>query len=137
MDQARRIVTEKTPDRRYRIFVLRDEEKTHGFAYKGFLHINHAFSGTTGAIVRMLWLVLAPYYDNGELDPIEVGDLLAGVLDGGVRLCQTDMKARSMKLHLGSLADSRFAAGVASGLKNSYPMIKAAVRSNWLHLDHI
>ena len=137
MDHARKIVAENPPDRRYGIFVLRDDDAEPGAEFKGMVHINHAFPGTVHATLRMVWILLAPHFDFSDVDPDEIGEVAAGFLYGAVDLCQTEMKAGALKMHLGNMVDRQFALGLALGLRHRAGSLNAAVRGNWLHLDNL
>ncbi len=137
IEHARKIVNEIPVDRRYGIYVLRDEAASDDGGYVGMVHVNHAWIGTSQATLRMLWVLLAPQFDYMEPNPLEIGTIAAGLLYGGIKLCQTDHRSKSMKMHLGSLVDRQYASALVASLRREIPGITSSIRGNWLQLDNL
>ncbi|WP_173978668.1 hypothetical protein [Magnetospirillum sp. UT-4] len=137
MDHARKIMAESPSDPRYGIYIVLDTDSAVGTRFKGMVHVNHAWPNTPHATLRMVWIMLAPQFDFADVDPDEVGDIIAALLYGGVELCQADMRSVCLKMHLGNYVDRQFAVGLARGLSHRASSLNAAVKGNWLHLENV
>lgn len=137
IEHARKISSEKPTDSRYGIYVLKDTGAANGSGYKGMVHINHAWPGTSHATLRMLWMILAPEYDFRDLNPLEIGELAAGFLYGGIDLCHTTKRSASLKMHLGNLVAREYVSALVISLRRDEPGMQVAIRGNWLHVDNL
>lgn len=137
LQHAAQIVAENPPDKTYGIWVVMDESHDAATRYMALVHVNHAWPRTKDATLRMVWILLAPIYDYQDVDPIELADITGTILYGGLDLCQSEMKSQALKMHLGSSVDRSYATVIASNLRREMPMLKSAVRGNWLHMDKI
>lgn len=131
---AREIASETMPDRNYGIFGL--EERAG--AIDGIMHINRAMlPKTAGYTLRVLWILLAPRYDFGDVSAADFAHVATDIVMGAIDLaCSAGMPCKHIKIHLGGAVDRAIFTGVASGVTGS-AYAEMSVRGSWLHIDGV
>lgn len=138
MQHACDIAGEKPRSARYGIYLLHDFAEDGERIYHGLLHANAArLPQTTGVTLRFNWILLSPQYDFEDIPVNDFAKVSAGVIFGGAKLCQKELKADHFKVHLRSIGDRRFAVAMAYGLAINKDETTVEVRGNWLHIDNV
>ena len=139
IDQTRKIVSEDPPDERYKIYVLKDDTVSDEIGYAALAHFNHAWPKASYATLRITTAILAPKYDDEGMSEEDAAEITASLLFGGYNLCQNEMLAKNMKVHLSGLTDRKYALGIATAFKHTktMPAISVSVKGNWLEIAGI
>lgn len=115
----------------YGIYALR-----HGDDFEALMHINRAaLPGTSGHTLRVVWILLAPKYDFGELTPTDLAKITMGIIFNAIDLSESAMKSEHIKIHLGNMADRQYFSGIALGLEKLPTLSDVRVRGNWFHIS--
>ena len=121
IEHAQRIASEPTKDPRYGIYGL--VAKTNGqLSYEGFTHINQKLPKTPDAELRLVWTSLSPKYEE-KFDSNDLATVTFSLLHGAILLAQGEMKARSIRLHLGNVTERDYVLGIAKGLRWTHPNV--------------
>lgn len=133
LEYGRQIATEDPPHRRYGIYVLQST-KGKSKVYEAFCHVNHKLPRTSASEVRVVWNTVSPSYETKFTDE-KLARLTAGFIFGAIRLSETEMPARVVKLYLNNGVDKQYAAGLAAGLNKTLPDYSLEIKGNWLHIE--
>jgi hypothetical protein len=128
---AKTVSAEEPADPRYGIFALQN-----GAEFDAIMHLNRAaLPGTSGHTLRVVWVLLAPKFDFGELSVTDLARLTMEIIFSAIDVSQADLAAEHIKIHLGNFADKQFFSGVASGLQKLPSFNDVRIRGNWFHLS--
>lgn len=131
---AREIANGRRDTDKYGIYLLAGDK-----GYEGFAHLNVApLPGTTGRTLRVLWILLAPRYDYGEITPETLARIAGAFIWEPLRLASepgSALEAQHVKIHLNNLADRSFFVSIAGTLEGDSQLRDVAVRGNWLHVS--
>lgn len=115
----------------YGIYALR-----HGEDFEALMHINRAaLPRTSGHTLRVVWILLAPKYDFGELTSSDLAKITMGIIFNTLELSDLVMTSEHIKIHLGNMADRQYFSGIALGLENLPSLSDVRVRGNWFHIS--
>lgn len=129
IEHARKICAETPRDPRYGIYGI-DIDGRH----ECICHVNVAnLPGTTGKTLRVVWVLLAPRYDHGDVSAQAIGALAGDLLNGSLDVAK-EAGATAIKLHLSGIGDYSYFAGVVHGIGRTIPL-EFAIRGNWLHIS--
>jgi hypothetical protein len=130
MEHAQKIVENGSGDQDYSIFSALMEGN-----HECILHVNRAkLPKTEGITQRVMWVLLAPKYDYGTVNPNDIAKIASEVVLGAIDLCKKEHSAH-IKIHIGNLADREFFAGVANALRSFGTLKDVEIRGNWLHIS--
>jgi len=131
----REIATGKYGTDRYGIYLLQNA----GGYYHGLAHLNVArLPRTTGRTLRLLWVLLGPRYDYGEVEPEVLAAISKAFILEPLRLASeagNPLEAEHVKVHLNNLADRSYFVRIAGVLQGDLALQDVAVRGNWLHIS--
>jgi hypothetical protein len=134
MDHAREIANGKFGTTRYGIYLLQSPQGCEGFA-----HLNVAkLPRTTGRTLRVLWILLGPRYDYGEVADDALAAISTAFILEPLRFASergNPLEAEHVKVHLSNLADRSYFVSIAGALRDDLTLQEVAVRGNWLHVS--
>jgi hypothetical protein len=131
LQHAEKICCETPQDKRYGIYANQE-----GDDFTFLMHINQArLPGTKGSTLRVLWILLAPRFDYGDIGPDELAEIATGIIHGAVTISRTDMPSQHVKIHLNNTGDRRFFVGVAYGLRDHAAFEAVEIKGNWIHMN--
>jgi hypothetical protein len=85
-----------------------------------------------GKVLRIREVVVCPLLDYGELSETQYGETLIDLLFGAVKLSESELVAKHIKMHLRSPADSRFFAAVGKSLDSKGVFAATEAHGAWL-----
>jgi len=91
-----------------------------------------AQKGYTGRVLRIREVVVCPLLDYGNLPETKYVDTLIHLLNGAVKLSETDLKARHIKIHLRSPADAVFFRAIGTALDRKSVFAATEAHGSWL-----
>ena len=86
--------------------------------------------------MRLVWTSLSPKYEE-KFDRNDLATVTFSLLHGAILLAQGEMKARSIRLHLGNVTERDYVLGIAKGLRWTHPNVEIAFAGNWLHIKNV
>jgi hypothetical protein len=88
--------------------------------------------GFTGKVLRIREVVVCPLLDFGKLSESEYVDTLIHLLNGAVKLSESGLKAKHIKMHLRSPADAVFFRAVGTSLDSKGVFAATEAHGAWL-----
>lgn len=88
--------------------------------------------GYTGKVLRIREVVVCPLLDYGNLPETEYVDTLIHLLNGAVKLSESGLKAKHIKMHLRSPADAVFFRAVGTSLDSKGVFAATEAHGAWL-----
>lgn len=88
--------------------------------------------GYTGKVLRIREVVVCPLLDYGKLPENEYIDALTDLLNGAVKLSESDLVARHIKVHLRSPEDAKFFRTLGRRLDSKDVFAATEVHGAWL-----
>ena len=88
--------------------------------------------GYVGKVLRIREVVVCPFLDYGTLSEDDYVDTLIGLLNGAVKLSESGLMAKHIKMHLRSPADSRFFRAVGNTLDSKGVFEATESHGAWL-----
>ncbi len=88
--------------------------------------------GYTGKVLRIREVIVCPLLDYGSLPETEYVDTLIGLLNGAVKLSESSLKAKHIKLHLRSPSDAIFFRAVGKSLDSQGVFAATESHGAWL-----
>lgn len=94
--------------------------------------IRAAQKGYSGHVLRIREVTVCPLLDYGKLDENAYSGTLIGILNGALKLSESDLKADHIKLHLRSPADSVFFRAFGNTLDSKGVFAATEAHGAWL-----
>lgn len=88
--------------------------------------------GFTGKVLRIREVVVCPLLDYGNLPETEYVDTLIHLLNGAVKLSESGLRAKHIKMHLRSPADAVFFRAVGTSLDSKGVFAATEAHGAWL-----
>lgn len=85
-----------------------------------------------GKVLRIREVTVCPLLDYGALPETDYVDTLIGLLNGAVKLSETSLRAKHIKLHLRSPADAIFFRAIGNTLDSKGVFEATATHGAWL-----
>lgn len=131
LEHAYKICSEDPPDTKYGIFAVE-----HDVNFDTLVHLNRALlPQTSGHTLRLLWVLLSPVHDLGDISPETFSRITTDVIYSSIELAKGKMEADNVKIYLGSLSDRKYFEGIASILRRTKELSYVGIRGNWFHLS--
>jgi len=89
----------------------------------------------TGCVLRIREVTVCPLLDYGNLDDNTYVDTLIAILNGALKLSESDLRADHIKLHLRSPADVAFFRSFGNTLDSKRIFAEVAAQGAWLTIS--
>ena len=91
--------------------------------------------GYNGYVLRVREVTVCPLLDYGELDEKSYVDTLIGILNGAIKLSESDLVADHIKLHLRSPTDAVFFRAFGNTLDSKGVFAATEAHGAWLTIS--
>ena len=91
--------------------------------------------GFSGHVLRIREVTVCPLLDYGNLDENAYVDTLIGILNGALKLSESDLEANHIKLHLRSPADAVFFRAFGNTLDSKGVFAATEAHGAWLTIS--
>lgn len=88
-----------------------------------------------GVVLRIREVTVCPLLDYGNLDENAYVDTLIGILNGALKLSESDLRAEHIKLHLRSPADAAFFRAFGNTLDSKGVFAATEAHGAWLTIS--
>jgi hypothetical protein len=131
LNHAERICTETSQENNYGIFCLEENSR-----FEAIMHVNVAnIPGFKGAVLRILWILMAPEYDFGDASEQKITRIASSLINEALRLSDSELKSDHIKIHLGNISDRQYFHNFSELLKGMPYFTDSRVVGNWFHLS--